>query len=898
MSNKLQQCFVCSSSSESWSVKRSGFLCPSVANVDKWSKSNTRCNSRHGSSLKRSYGGGGLQPLEFKKQGLHSQKSKRLELLLLAASSDDGVTVNGTPQASGSSDVQEMRIKLSQSLQGKDINNGLVQSLHDAARVFELAIKEHRAESKLSWFPKALFGGDNDGWIKTLSYQAAVYSLLQAASELSPGDGGDKDLNVFVQRSLLRLSAPLESFIRDSLSAKQPEAYEWFWSEQVPSVVSTFLNYFEKDLRHLASAPLYRKGLLSGSFKTSDVSLLMLALTCIAAVIEIGNTRVASPQLYSVIPDVTGRTMEMLVEYVPIRQAYHSIKEIGLHREFLVYLGPRAATCGTRNDSGSEEVTFWVDLIQKQLQQAIDREKIWSRLTTCESIEVLEKDLAIFGFFIALGRSTKSFLQSNGFDVLDSALEGYIRYLIGGSVLYYPQLASISSYQLYVEVVCEELDWLPFYPGSSSSSKATGHKSKREGPSNAEAIPEALNVCSYWTQSFIKHSTWLANPANAKAAKFLSKGYSKLLECKDELGILKKKEDDRPSVGSGNGLGTSFSVMSDINSLDKALGSVDGALVRLESLLQDLHVSSSNTGKEHLKAACSDLERIRKLKKEAEFLEASFRAKAASLQLGEDESDSQSFISEQRQTRGLNKNLNTESGRVNSQPGWRSFMLPRPVKSSDRVSPNEAKKASELQGQAAMNIDGTESDEVEINRFEVLRKELMELEKRVQRSADPSDINENIKASSETGLTMMETSSKQLDRAQNRENIIEKALEKLKETTADVCQGTQLLAIDVVAATELVRRSIIGDELAEKEKRALRRTVTDVAAVIPIGILMLLPVTAVGHAAMLAAIQRYVPALIPSTYGSDRLDLLRQVQKVQELETSEASPSENDEEIA
>ncbi|CAM9004036.1 unnamed protein product [Rhodiola kirilowii] len=61
---------------------------------------------------------------------------------------------------------------------------------------------------------------------------------------------------------------------------------------------------------------------------------------------------------------------------------------------------------------------------------------------------------------------------------------------------------------------------------------------------------------------------------------------------------------------------------------------------------------------------------------------------------------------------------------------------------------------------------------------------------------------------------------------------------------------------------------------------------------------MLLPVTAVGHAAMLAAIQRYVPALIPSTYGSDRLDLLRQVQKVQELETSEASPSENDEEIA
>ena len=59
------------------------------------------------------------------------------------------------------------------------------------------------------------------------------------------------------------------------------------------------------------------------------------------------------------------------------------------------------------------------------------------------------------------------------------------------------------------------------------------------------------------------------------------------------------------------------------------MASVEEALIQLEELLQKLHVSSSSSGKEHLKAACSDLERIRRLKKEAEFLEASFRAKAA-----------------------------------------------------------------------------------------------------------------------------------------------------------------------------------------------------------------------------------------------------------------------------
>lgn len=60
--------------------------------------------------------------------------------------------------------------------------------------------------------------------------------------------------------------------------------------------------------------------------------------------------------------------------------------------------------------------------------------------------------------------------------------------------------------------------------------------------------------------------------------------------------------------------------------------SVEEALIRLEGLLQELHLSSSSSGKEHLQAACSDLERIRRIKKEAEFLEVSFRAKEASLQ--------------------------------------------------------------------------------------------------------------------------------------------------------------------------------------------------------------------------------------------------------------------------
>ncbi|KAJ6670139.1 LEUCINE ZIPPER-EF-HAND CONTAINING TRANSMEMBRANE PROTEIN, partial [Salix viminalis] len=422
-------------------------------------------------------------------------------------SADDGVTVNGSPSASTSSDVEEMGLKFNHSLLGDDSTDKLVQSLHDAARIFEVAIKEQDSLSKFSWLSTAWLGVDRNAWVKTLCYEASVYSLLQAAHEISfQGDGRDRDVNIFVQRSLLRQSAPLESLIRDKLSAKQPEAYEWFWSKQVPMVAASFFNYLEEDLSITSGTAVFANGLSSISSNGSDISLLLLALTCNAAITKLGTTKVSCPRFFSMSADISRRLMDMLVDFIPVCQAYHSIKHIGLRREFLVHFGPRVAACRVKNDRGSEEVIFWVNLVQKQLQQAINRERIWSRLTTSESIEILEKDLAIFGFFIAFRKN-------------------FIGYLIGGSVLYYPQLSSISSYQLYVEVVCEELDWLPFYPGNDGTTKLShGHKNKQKGPPNAEAIPQVLDVCSHWMQSFIKYSTWLQNPSNVKAARFLSRG--------------------------------------------------------------------------------------------------------------------------------------------------------------------------------------------------------------------------------------------------------------------------------------------------------------------------------------------------------------------------------------
>ncbi|KAJ8479193.1 hypothetical protein OPV22_022920 [Ensete ventricosum] len=827
--------------------------------------------------------------LDIEKYHSPIYQARRMTQSVALASTDDSVVVNGTPQATSNSEVGEMSIKLDEYLQGDDLSSGLVQSIHDASRAVELAIQEHSSLSKSSWFSKAWLGVDKNAWIKRLSYQAAVHSFLQAIIEISSrGDGRDRDVNVCVQRSLLRLCAPLESTVQDQLSSKHTATYEWFWNHQHPVVVATFINLFERDIR-FNSATRYQKGESSDSGIASDLSLIMLALSCLAAVRKLGSAKVSCSQFSSMVPDITGRFMEMLLDFLSIKKAYSSMKDIGLRREFLVHFGPRAATGEFDNDHKAEEIAFWVHLVQKQLRHAIDREKIWSRLTTCESIEVLEKDLAIFGFFIALGRSTQSFLSSNDVNMSNEQIESIIRYLIGGSVLYYPQLSSISSYQFYVEVVCEELDWLPFYRSSISNVKID-NKDNKEGITKREAISQVLKVCSYWITSFIKYSTWLENPSHIKAARFLSKGHSMVNECMEQLGVLmNRSKEGNVELQVQHGLETNLLEQSDLESFDEALESVEEALKRLENLLQELYLSNSNNGKEHLRAACSDLERIRKLKKEAEFLEASFRAKAASLE--QDESDDCSLPSGSNQ--GRVKEVGKTSGEVVSIQNPEDDVVRKPrgfwsflVQSSNRKN-EQVFKAD--QNVSNFNVDNQDSEINEIRRFELLRNELIELEKRVRRSTDESQNEEESEFIDAKDKHSSASKHQLLIPAAKKENVIAKSIEKIKETTTDVWQGSQLLAIDVSAAVALLKRAATGDDLTEKEKKALRRTLTDLASVIPIGFLMLLPVTAVGHAAILAFIQRYVPALIPSAYAPERLDLLRQLEKIKQMEITDMS---------
>jgi hypothetical protein len=54
----------------------------------------------------------------------------------------------------------------------------------------------------------------------------------------------------------------------------------------------------------------------------------------------------------------------------------------------------------------------------------------------------------------------------------------------------------------------------------------------------------------------------------------------------------------------------------------------------------------------------------------------------------------------------------------------------------------------------------------------------------------------------------------------------------------DAWRGTVLLGSDVGVAVLLLKRSVAGQELTDREQKILKRTFTDLASVIPIGFLM------------------------------------------------------------
>uniref|UniRef100_A0A166ELT7 Uncharacterized protein n=1 Tax=Daucus carota subsp. sativus TaxID=79200 RepID=A0A166ELT7_DAUCS len=115
-------------------------------------------------------------------------------------------------------------------------------------------------------------------------------------------------------------------------------------------------------------------------------------------------------------------------------------------------------------------------------------------------------------------------------------------------------------------------------------------------------------------------------------------------------------------------------------------------------------------------------------------------------------------------------------------------------------------------------------------------------------------------------------------------SLLSKSSSKLISASTAIWMGTQLLCVDVLVSLKLFMKQLLGKKVTEREKKKIDKTLADIATLIPVTILMLIPVSAVGHAAMLTAIKRYIPALIPSPYCSERLNMVKQLKRTKKME--------------
>ena len=68
--------------------------------------------------------------------------------------------------------------------------------------------------------------------------------------------------------------------------------------------------------------------------------------------------------------------------------------------------------------------------------------------------------------------------------------------------------------------------------------------------------------------------------------------------------------------------------------------------------------------------------------------------------------------------------------------------------------------------------------------------------------------------------------------------------------------------------------SDVGQTLKPREVQALRRTAWDVLIFVPFTIILIAPLTPVGHVLIFGFIQRYFPGFFPSQFSTRRQELM------------------------
>lgn len=108
---------------------------------------------------------------------------------------------------------------------------------------------------------------------------------------------------------------------------------------------------------------------------------------------------------------------------------------------------------------------------------------------------------------------------------------------------------------------------------------------------------------------------------------------------------------------------------------------------------------------------------------------------------------------------------------------------------------------------------------------------------------------------------------------------------KLNEGLSFYSRGCQLMGDDVQLMVNMLSRAVVqGYTLRPREVRLLRRIVKDLFTIVPFVIILIIPLSPLGHVLVFSFIQRFFPDFYPSQFTEQR-------QNIMSMYTSITSPA-------
>ncbi|XP_048129548.1 uncharacterized protein LOC115737430 isoform X2 [Rhodamnia argentea] len=396
--------------------------------------------------------------------------------------------------------------------------NCLVWVLHESAKSFSAAIESLELEGSSAEISMAWLGQDVHQWHKRISYQVAVYGMLTTAVEVEILLSHERSNNPSVVREILSPRLDLiKECIESQLSEQHTELVVWFREVELPRVAGFFI-------------PLLKKW--SVEYAGSGVAGIVIAISCCSAVAKLGPRQSSCRMLSMSIDAILLELMELSRGLVSVEKGHQLATEAGFELDFLTHFGRKFLP-----SEESEELEFWIGLAQKKLSLAFQKEPLVSCMEDSRD-KVKAENLAILGLFAYLGRRTRLYLTKMGIREVDEQVKDFLSYLECGIIFIYPGFSSVQMYQIFMELIIDEIGWLDFYASHASSPDRKRSKQHVIQAETEIILSRVFTTCYDVFSGFAHFSRSTLQPLDSELLAFLLRSQSLLSACLEDYWVV------------------------------------------------------------------------------------------------------------------------------------------------------------------------------------------------------------------------------------------------------------------------------------------------------------------------------------------------------------------------